>query len=130
MNLNLNNMNKIEKFEDLICWQKARVLTKNIYSISSEKSFSRDFALRDQIRKASLSIMLNIAEGFARRSLKEFKRFLLYSKGSSAEVQAALYIASDLNYLNSDEFESLHQDCAEVSKIICGLINSLPCSND
>jgi four helix bundle protein len=118
-------MSRIEKFEDLICWQKSRILVREIYEITFRSSFCKDFALRDQIRRASLSIMLNIAEGFGRRTHKEFKQFLFIAHGSIAEVQSCLYVASDLTYIQNDIFESLYDKCTEISKIISGLIKSL-----
>ena len=118
-------MSKIEKFEDLICWQKSGIVVKEIYGIKSNGFFSKDFGLREQIRKASVSIMLNIAEGFGRKSHKEFKQFLIISHGSVAEVQSALYIALDAKYTTEDVFENLYNKCTEISKIISGLIKSL-----
>jgi four helix bundle protein len=116
-------MAKIEKFEDLICWKKARELVKEIYSIS--RSFKNDYSLVDQAKRASTSVMLNIAEGFALRTHKEFKKFLFVSHGSVAEVQSILYIAFDQNYIDSDKFKSIYNQCDEISKIISGLIKSL-----
>jgi len=118
-------MSKIEKFEDLICWQKARLIVKEVYNITMQDNFKKDFALREQIRKAAISILLNISEGFARKSHKEFKQFLFFSHGSLAEVQSALYIALDLKYLSENHFNILYVKCTEVSKIISGLIKSL-----
>ncbi len=82
-------MARINKFEDLVCWQKARILMKEIYSITNAAGFSKDFALRDQTRRAGISVMLNIAEGFCRKSHKEFKQFLFFSHGSLGEIQTA-----------------------------------------
>lgn len=118
-------MSKIEKFEDLICWEKSRIVVKDVYEITSKDLFSKDFGLRDQIRRASVSTMLNIAEGFGRKSHKEFKHFLFISHGSIAEVQSALYIGLDMNYITEDTFEDLYNKCTEISKIISGLIKSL-----
>lgn len=91
-------MPKIERFEDIQAWQKARELVKEVYSVSNDGSFSKDFGLRDQIRRAAVSIMLNIAEGFARKTTREFSQFLVIAHGSAAEVQAALYVAIDQKY--------------------------------
>ena len=118
-------MSKIQKFEDLICWQKSRLIVKDIYKITSVDIFKKDFALKEQIRRASISIVLNIAEGFARKSHKEFTRFLFMSHGSVSEVQAALYLALDLNYLSQEKFQKIYNDCNEISRIISGLIKSL-----
>jgi four helix bundle protein len=118
-------MSKIQKFEDLICWQKARLMVKDIYTLTSAGIFKRDFALKEQIRRAAISVVLNIAEGFARKSHKEFIQFLFISHGSVAEVQAALYLALDLNYVPQEKFQKLFNDCTEISRIISGLIKSL-----
>ncbi|MFA5405593.1 MAG: four helix bundle protein [Ignavibacteria bacterium] len=116
-------MSKIEKFEDLICWQKARILVKEIYTLS--RCFKNDFSLMDQIKRASVSVMSNISEGFALRTHKEFKKFLYISHGSLAEVQSILYVAFDLNYITTDTFNEFYNKCNEISKIISGLIKSL-----
>ena len=84
---------KTEKFEDLIAWQKARELTRNIYQVTTQGNFSRDFWLRDQIRRASVSIMSNIAEGFERAGRSEFHQFLVIAKGSCAELRSQLYVS-------------------------------------
>ena len=118
-------MGKIERFEDIQAWQRARGLNRKIYTITGKGAFSKDFALRDQIRRAAISIMLNIAEGFARRSNKEFRQLLFVAHGSAAEVQSALYIALDQNYINESDFSDLYQDAEEVSKMIAGFIKYL-----
>ncbi|BCS54842.1 four helix bundle protein [Geobacter sp. SVR] len=111
-------MAKIERFEDIQAWQKARMLVKHVYSISNSGSFTRDFGLRDQIRRAAVSIMLNIAEGFARKTKREFSQFLIIAHGSAAEVQSALYVALDQGYLATTEFDDLYRLADEVSKMI------------
>lgn len=98
-------MAKINSFEEIHAWQKARELTREIYKISNDGSFGKDYGLRDQIRRASVSIVSNIAEGFERNGSKEFKQFLSISKGSAGEVRAQLYIALDLEYITKEEFE-------------------------
>jgi four helix bundle protein len=90
---------RIEKFEDLIVWQKARELTKNIYRVTKIGEFLKDFGLRDQIRRASVSIMSNIAEGFERGGRSEFHQFLVIAKGSCAELRSQLYVALDAEYI-------------------------------
>ena len=90
---------RIKKFEDLESWKKARQLTNKIYEATAEGSFTRDFGLKDQIRRASISILSNIAEGFERGGDKEFLQFLAVAKGSCGEVRAQLYIAVDQGYL-------------------------------
>jgi four helix bundle protein len=118
-------MGKIERFEDIQAWQKARELNRNIYNITKNSHFSKDFSLRDQIRRASVSIMANIAEGFGRRSKKEFSNFLNMSHGSAAEIQCHLYVALDQNYINKNDFQELYDKVAEVSKMIQGFMNYL-----
>jgi four helix bundle protein len=118
-------MGKITRFEDIQAWQKARELNKEIYEITRNSNFSKDFSLKDQIRRASVSIMANIAEGFGRRSKKEFMNFLNIAHGSAAEVQCHLYIALDQNYISRKDFESLYGNTNEVSKMIQGFMNYL-----
>jgi four helix bundle protein len=118
-------MGKIKRFEDIGAWQKARMLVNKIYSITSDGLFTKDLALKDQIRRASISVMLNIAEGFARKTKKEFAKFLYIAHGSVAEVQSSLYIALDLKYISNEQFSSLYSDCEEISKMISGLIKYL-----
>lgn len=116
---------KIERFEDIQAWQKARELNQQIYDVTKDAHFSKDFSLRDQIRRASVSIMANIAEGFGRKSKKEFANFLNMAHGSAAEVQCHLYIAADQNYISREEFEELYVKTDEVSKMIQGFMNYL-----
>jgi four helix bundle protein len=118
-------MGKINGFEDILAWQKARQLNKEIYKISNNELFNRDFGLKDQIRRASVSILSNIAEGFERNGSKEFKQFLSIAKGSAGEVRAQLYVALDLGYINKEEFELISGLVIETSKMISGLINYL-----
>lgn len=113
-------MAKIVRFEDIHAWQKARGLVQEIYSVSNSGLFSKDFGLRDQIRRAAVSIMLNIAEGFARKTNREFCQFLVIAHGSAAEVQAALYVALDLGYITTEQFERLYFTTEETSKMIMG----------
>ena len=114
-------MTKIERFEDLIAWQKARELTRQIYIHTGDGAFSKDFGLRDQIRRASVSVMSNIAEGFERGSRAEVHHFLVIAKGSCAEVRSQLYIAKDVSYLSEIDFNKLMNLSTEVSRIIGGL---------
>ena len=111
-------MTTIKRFEDIGIWQKARELVKDIYTITASGSFAKDFSLRDQIRRAGVSIMLNIAEGFARKTDKEFAQFLVQAHGSSAEVQSALYIALDQEYIKKDKFDELYNKTEEISKML------------
>jgi four helix bundle protein len=112
------DMRKIEKFEDIEAWQRARKLVKVIYDISKKGEFSQDFKLRAQIRDAVVSIMANIAEGFGRRSDKEFANFLNYSHASCAEVQSHLYVALDQDYIHKDLFQNIYNECDEISRMI------------
>lgn len=115
------NKARIEKFEDLIAWQRARELTKNIYKITKLGEFGKDFGLRNQIRKASVSIMSNIAEGFERGGRAEFHQFLVIAKGSCAELRSQLYVALDADYIDEKTFESLQGLGKETSRLVGGL---------
>ena len=112
----------IQRFEDIISWKKSKELTLLIYSLFSE---SRDFGFRDQIQRASVSIMNNIAEGFERKSNKEFKQFLFIAKGSCGEVRSMLYLAEELNKISGKDFTRLHALSVEISKLLSGLIKTL-----
>ena len=118
-------MSTFRRFEDILAWQKAREVTRHVYSITSTGIFSKDCGLRDQLRRASVSIMANIAEGFGRRSDKEFANFLNIAHGSAAECQSHIYVALDLEYVTASEFELLYVNFAECSKMILGLSNHL-----
>lgn len=118
-------MARIEKFEDIRSWRKSRELTKQIYVITSQGNFKRDFGLRDQIRKASVSIVSNIAEGFERGGDQEFLQFLAVAKGSCGEVRAQLYIALDQGYLQREDFETLSTLTTEISGLLSGLMKYL-----
>lgn len=111
-----------QKFEDLICWQRAKDLTIVIY-----KDFknNRDYAFKDQIQRACLSISNNIAEGFERKSNKEFNQFLHIAKGSCGEVRSMLHVAKELGYLSEGNFKDLYIHAVEISKILSGLIKTL-----
>ena len=118
-------MSTFKRFEDIQAWQKARQVTNLIYAVTKKEQFSRDFGLRDQIRRASVSIMANIAEGFARRSDKDFAHFLNISRSSSAEVQSHLYVAIDQGYIEENEFNEIYLALEETSKMIFGLVRHL-----
>ena len=112
----------INKFEDIIAWQKAKTLNIFIY----KKFFNcRDFGFRDQIQRASVSIMNNIAEGFERRTNKEFINFLFISKGSCGELRSMLYLALDLNYILKEDFDTAYKLSIEVSRLTSGFIKTL-----
>lgn len=112
---------KVERFEDLIAWQKARQLASDIYRITSHGEFAKDFGLRDQIRRAAVSVMSNIAEGFDRGSRSEFHQFLVIAKASCAEVRSQLYVAQDVGYINQENFNTANSNTSELSRIIGGL---------
>ena len=117
---------KIERFEDIKAWQEARVLVKIIYdSIKANKNFTGDYKFKEQIHSAAVSAMSNIAEGFSRRSTKEFVQFLFIAKGSVAEVQSQLYISLDQNYINEEEFNELYSKADEVARLISGFVQYL-----
>ena len=112
---------KIERFEDLIAWQKARDLTRAVYETSRQGAFSRDFGLAGQIQRAAVSIMSNVAEGFERGGRAEFHQFLSTAKASCAEVRSLLYVACDVGYVDKPTSENLLELAREVARIIGGL---------
>ncbi|MCF7916957.1 MAG: four helix bundle protein [Candidatus Omnitrophica bacterium] len=116
---------KIEKFEDIQSWQEAKELTNLVYEICKKSIFSKDFGLRDQIQRASVSIMANIAEGFDSQSDIEFIRFLNYSRRSASEVQSHLYVALEQKYINNDDFYKMYNKCKETKRLIGGFIKYL-----
>lgn len=118
-------MARFKSFEEIKAWQKARILTKTIYQITERETFSKDFDLIRQIRRCSVSITSNIAEGFERQTEKEFRQFLFIAKGSAGELRSQLYLTFDLGYISNKEFENLKGDVVEVSKMISGLIKHL-----
>ena len=116
---------KLTRFEDLECWQEARKLVNMVYSATKSPAFKKDLRLSGQIQAAASSVMANIAEGFVRRSDKEFTQFLFIAMSSAAEVQSHLYIAIDQGYVNQDEFRSIYDQADKTGKIISGLIKYL-----
>ncbi len=114
-------MNKANKFEDLIAWQKARKLTKAVYTATRNGDFSKDFGLSSQMQRAAVSVMSNLAEGFERGSRADFHRYLVTAKASCAEVRCQLYAALDNDYLGPSEFSNLIEMAEEVGRIIGGL---------
>jgi four helix bundle protein len=122
-------MATIKSFEDIEAWQKARSLSKEIFELTTVGTFSRDFGLRDQINRASGSIMDNIAEGFERGGTKEFIQFLAIAKGSTGEVRSQLYRALDRNHLTRDQYNVLSESTTQISKMINGFIIYLRDSN-
>ncbi len=118
-------MSKLNKFENILAWKKARILVSKLYTVSNSGHFRRDFSMKDQTRRCGVSIMGNVAEGFGRRSKKEFADFLNIAHGSAAELQSHLYIALDLGYIEPEIFNELYLECEEISKMILGFQNYL-----
>ena len=115
----------LNKFEEIDSWKKGRELAKEIYAITKRGPFSSDWALRDQIRKSSISIISNIAEGFERNSKSAFANYLSIAKASSGELRSQLYISLDQGYVSAAEFERLSGMTVDVAKLLGGLIRSL-----
>ena len=114
-------MAAFKKFEAILAWQKARHSTRLVYQETTKNEFSRDFDLRNQIRRASVSIMANIAEGFGRHSDKEFANFINIAHGSATEVQSHLYIALDLGYIEKENFAILYDLMGEICRMLYAL---------
>ena len=115
-------MGKISRFEDLICWQKALELVKTIYPITKTEPLSKDYGLKDQLRRAPVSSMTNIAEGYARYHRKEFIRFLDIAQSSAAEVKSLLYIVLDQNYVDEKTVSNIQHKTDEVQAVTLGLL--------
>lgn len=113
---------KIDQFEDILAWQKAKEMTLHIYSALKN---IKDHGFKDQICRASVSIMNNIAEGFERKTDNEFKHFLFIAKGSCGEVRSMLYLAVELKYLNNEDYLKMTNQSKEISRMISGLIKTL-----
>ncbi|GAG29399.1 unnamed protein product [marine sediment metagenome] len=122
-------MPTVKSFEDLTVWKDARKFTNKIYDLTNKFPKEELYGLTSQIRRATVSIMSNIAEGFDRRSDKEFSNFLSIARASAAEVQNDLYIALDLNYISQTEFNQLYQEAKKIAKQINGLMNYLKNDN-
>lgn len=118
-------MSKIDRFEDLDCWKKSRELVNLIFDICENQMKNKDFSTQDQIKRAALSTMNNIAEGFGRYSNKEFIRFLKYSASSSMEIRSMLYILSDRKYIDKNEFEKCYKLTNDLTNTTLGLIRYL-----
>lgn len=113
---------KIERFEDIECWKEARLLVKEIYRLFTTL---KDYGFRDQIQRASISVMSNIAEGFDRSSNKEFIQFLVIARGSVSEVKSLSYAALDIGYINKDAFSGISEHCFKLTNLINGFIRYL-----
>jgi len=119
---------KITRFEEVSAWQEARELNISVYALSKSGQFSKDFSLQNQIRRASISVMANIAEGFDRKSDKEFIQFLYIALASVSEVQSHLYAALDLKYISDNLFQGVYDRTVSVKKLIKGFITYLRCN--
>lgn len=115
----------IERFEDIHAWQEARILTRDIYRLTSAGVFSQDYSLRDQLRRAAVSVMANSAEGFDCDSKQEFARFLGIARRSAVEVQSLLYVAADAGYIDKKAFTAHYQQAAKTKALIGGFKSSL-----
>jgi four helix bundle protein len=113
---------KIEHFEDIEAWKESRILFKEVYTACTKM---KDFSFRDQIQRAALSIMTNIAEGFDRGSNREFIHFLIIARGSTSEVRSLLYAGADVGYVDNDTFKQLHERCRKLTNLINGFIRYL-----
>jgi len=118
-------MATFKRFEEIESWQLARELTNRIYQVTGDGPFAADFGLKDQIRRASVSVMANIAEGFERNGNREFIHFLSIAKGSVGEVRALLYVAIDQNYIEQTQFQELVDQCQTISRKLSGLMKYL-----
>jgi four helix bundle protein len=116
---------KVNRFEELRVWQKSRDLALAVYRLTSRGAFARDFGLRDQIRRAAVSVMSNIAEGFGRYTLPGVRRFVVIARGSVAEVQSQLYLARDRGYLPVAEHQAMNSLCVEISRMLAVLRTTL-----
>jgi four helix bundle protein len=121
-------MATFKKFEEIECWRKARELTRRVYEVTNDPGFARDFGLKDQIRRAAVSIMSNIAEGYDRSGTAEFVHFLSTAKGSASEVRCQLYVAADQGYVKQNTFIELNTLASETGSMIGGLMKYLKAS--
>lgn len=117
-------MTAVTRFEDLIVWQKARRLASEVHSACATGRAAHDYALTDQMRRASISIVSNIAEGFERKNVTYFRQFLSYARGSCAELRAQLYLACDVGWLSQSEFLRLSEHAIEVGRLLGALFRS------
>jgi len=122
-------MSKVTRFEDLITWQKARELTHIILALTKSSEFSRDYAFKDQLCRAVISVPANIAEGFERDGNREFVKFLSIAKGSAGEVRSLLYLALDFGYISSEQMDEALVLSLETARLIGGLIRYIQGSN-
>ena len=123
-------MTTVKRFEDLRVWQSAHELVRIAYEVSGQQEFGRDFGLKDQIRRAAVSVMSNIAEGFNAGSDAEFVRFLGFARRSNSEVLSQCYIALDMNYISNERFQSIYEKANLIERQINSLITYLSHSKD
>jgi four helix bundle protein len=121
-------MAAIVRFEDIEAWQRARQLTREVYELTRSREFSRDYGLVDQMRRAAVSGMSNIAEGFERGGNREFQHFLAIAKASSGELRSQLYVALDVGYIDLQQFQKLQALTVEVSRLVAGFMRYLATS--
>ena len=112
----------IEKFEDIEAWKEARKMVNRVYRVCSVNGFERDFSLADQMKRAAVSIMANIAEGYARNGNKEFIRFLFIAKSSAAELQSHFYVAFDQGYIDNEDFQEIYRDLDKIQRMLSNFI--------
>ena len=124
----MDKRQRVRTFEDLLVWQMGIALVKRVYVLTASGLFSRDFGLRDQIRRASVSIPTNIAEGFERASRKEYLLFLNIAKGSAGEVRSLLYVALEVGYLRQESYDELRQDVMKLSAYLFNHIRAIKSS--
>jgi four helix bundle protein len=115
----------VSRFEDLLVWQKAMRLSVAVYKATREGEFAKDFGLRDQVQRAAVSILSNIAEGFDRNSRAEFARFVSIARGSAGEVRAQIHLARELGYLQDEKSKELLGMCEEITRMLIALRKSL-----
>jgi len=115
-------MPKITAFEDLNCWKESRLLVREVYSVTNNPPFSKDYGLKDQIQRASVSVMTNIAEGFSRYHRKDSVRFFNFSQSSAAEVKSLLYVAEDLGYISKEKAIEFREQATSCQRLVLGLI--------
>jgi four helix bundle protein len=118
-------MPAITRFEEIQAWKKARELVREIYRLAANGPISRDFGFRDQICRAAVSSMSNVAEGFARKSDRDFAHFLDIARGSAIEVQSLLYVALDVKYIGQNDFDRLYKSAGETASLISGFTSYL-----
>ncbi|MBA4390287.1 MAG: four helix bundle protein [Syntrophus sp. (in: bacteria)] len=116
---------KIDRFEDIEAWKEARKLVSRVYGVCCINEFKKDYSFVDQIRRAAVSIMANIAEGFSRKGNKEFIQFLFISKSSAAELQSHLYVVLDQGYIEKSQFDELYQDADKIQRQLSNFIKYL-----